>query len=136
MIDSRTAAHKAVFTALNGTATVTALADVWSHPEEDTEPTKSKGLVLVGLASCTNEGGKDGGFDEVTIDVLTYTRTPEVTDLYAASSAVRNALEAQAITATGALISPPEFVSAESDLMEDGETYFDTQRFRMFVQAA
>ena len=48
----------------------------------------------------------------------------------------RTALEAQPITASGAEISRPEFVSAEADLMDDGETYFDTLRFRMFVQAA
>jgi hypothetical protein len=136
MIDSRTAAHKAVYTALNAATALTAAADVWSHPEQDTEPTEDKALVLLGLASATNAAGKDGGFDEVTIDVLTYVRQPDGTALYAVSAMVRDALEGQAIAAPGAEISRPEFLSAEADLMEDGETYFDTLRFRMFVQAS
>lgn len=136
MIDSRTAAHQAVYAALSGTAAITDGADVWSHPEEDTEPTEDKDLILVGLASMTNAGGKDGGFDDVSIDVLVQVRKPDMTELYARSSQVRNALEGQAIAAEGAEISRPEFLSAEADLMDDGETYFDTLRFRMFVQPA
>jgi len=135
MIDSRTAAHTAFYLALEAAANVTALADVWGHAEEGTEPTDTKGLVLIGLASASNLAGKDGGLDEVTIEIITSVRKPDVTELYILSAAVRNALEAQPMAAPGAIVSPPEFVSADADLMEDGETYFDTLRFRTIVQA-
>lgn len=135
MIDSRTAAHTAFYTALSADATVLGLADVWGHAEEDTEPTDAKGLVLIGMASANNLAGKDGGLDDITIEVITSVRKPDVTLLYALSTAVRNALEAKSLFVAGAMVSPPEFVSADADLMEDGETYFDTLRFRTIVQA-
>lgn len=135
MIDSRTAAQVALFTALNAASAVTDIADVWQNPPENTEP-GTKGLVITGLASAENIGGKDGGLDEVTIDILTLVRDPDVTSLYALSSAVRNAIEAQAVVAPGAEVSPPEFVSADPDQLEDGVTLIDTLRFRTIVQPA
>ena len=135
MIDSRTAAQTAFFAALDGATAVTALADVWQNPPEGTEPGE-KGLVITGLASAENIGGKDGGLEEVTIDILVLVRKPDVTELYAVSSAVQKALERQAITAPGAELEPPVFLSAEPDQLEDGETYIDTLRFRTIVQAA
>lgn len=136
MIDSRKAAHTAYFAKLNGAAAVTALADVWSHPEEGTEPTATKALVLIGLASASNEAGKDGDLDEVTLEIIVYQRKPDVTALYAVSSEVRTALEGQAVTAAGAIVEPPRFLSADADLLEDGETYVDSLRFASFVQPA
>jgi hypothetical protein len=136
MIDSRTAAHVALYAALNAETAVTDLADVWGHAPEDTQPTAAKGIVQVGFASATNEGGKDGGFDEVTIDVLASVREPDATALYALSTAVRNAIEAQNMSAPGADIGRPEFVSVEPDLLDDGETYVDRLTFKMFVQAS
>lgn len=136
MIDSRSAAHKAVYAKLNATAAVVAAADVWGHPEEGTEPTASKSLVLIGPASCSNLGGKDGDLDEVTISIFAEVRKPDITELYALSSLIREALERQPVAAAGALVSAPEFVSADPELMEDGETFFDTIRFRMIVQPA
>lgn len=136
MIDSRTAAHTAIYTALAADPDVTAMADVWGHAEEGTEPTESKGLVLIGLASASNIAGKDGDLDDITIEVLSSVRKPDVTELYTLSAAVRNALEGQPMTADGAEVSPPEFLSADADLMDDGETYFDTLRFRTLVQSA
>ena len=135
MIDSRTAAHSAIYTALAAATSVTTLADIWGHAEEDTQPSDTKGLVLIGLASLTNAAGKDGDLDDVLIEVLCYDRHPDPTDLYALSSAVRNAIEGQPMTAAGAIIEKPEFVSADSGLMDDGETYFDTLQFRMLIQS-
>jgi hypothetical protein len=136
MIDTRTAAHTAIYRALAADTAVAALADVWGHAEEGTEPTDAKGIILVGLASTDSIAGKDGGLDEVTIEVYAYVRKPDVTALYEVSAAVRNAIEGKPMTAPGALVSGPEFLSAESDLMEDGETYTDTLRFRTIVQDA
>jgi hypothetical protein len=134
MIDSRTAAHTAIYTVLAATSAVTALADVWGHAEEGTEPSQSKGLVLIGLASASNLAGKDGGLDEVIIEVMASVRKPDVTALYELSAAVRDALEGRPMSAPGAEVSRPEFVSAEPDLLDDGETYFDALRFRTIVQ--
>lgn len=136
MIDSRTAAQAAFFAVLNANAAVTDGAGVWAPPPEGTEPTSTSDLVVVGLASCVNAGGKDGGFDEVEIEVRVFVRKPDPTELYSRSTAARNALEGQTITAAGALLSKPEFVAAEADQLDDGETFFDILRFRTFVQAA
>lgn len=135
MIDSRTAAHEAVAAALSASAPVTALADIWAHAEEDTQPSETRDLVLIGFASATNAAGKDGGLDDVTIEVLCYVRKPDPTDLYILSSAVRTAIEGQPMTIAGAVIEKPEFISADPTLMDDGETYFDTLTFRMLVQS-
>ena len=136
MIDSRTAAHKAIYAALNAATPVTDLADVWGHPEEGTEPTPDKALVIIGPASAENIAGKDGDLDDVTIAVFVEVRKPDITELYALSSAIRTALEGQAISATGAELSRPEFLGADPDLLEDGETYIDALRFRTIVQGA
>ena len=136
MIDSRTATQKAFFAALNGNAAVTTGADVWAPPPEGTEATPTKDVVIIGLASVANAGGKDGDFDDVEIEVRVFARKPDPTQLYARSNAVRSALEGQSIAATGALLSQPEFLSADSDMMDDGETFFDLLRFRIFVQPA
>ena len=135
MIDSRTALHQAIFRKLNSTVAVTDLADVWSHPEEGTEPTPEKGLVLVGLAGVSDEGDKDESqFDEVTIDIITYIRKPEMTAVYQLSHAIREALQGVAVTDPGALIEPLRFIASDSDLLEDGITYVDTNRYASFVQ--
>lgn len=136
MIDSRRAAQVAFYAALSTAPAVISLADVWAPPPEGTEPTPSRGMVIVGLASASNAGGKDGGLDDIEIEVLCYTRTPDPTDLYALSTAVRNAIEMRSLSAPGALIGAPEFLSAEPDLMEDGKTFVDALRFRTLVQAA
>jgi hypothetical protein len=46
----------------------------------------------------------------------------------------RNALEGQAVTAPGADLGRPMFVSADPELMDDGETYWDKLFFDVFVQ--
>lgn len=135
MIDSRTAAHKALYTTLAADAGVTALADVWGHAEEDTQPTADKGIVQIGLAAAANLAAKDGGLDEVTIDILAEVRQPDPTAMYALSTAIRNAVEGQPMPDTdGAIISAPEFVTAQPVLEDDGETYFDAITFRLIVQ--
>lgn len=136
MIDSRTAAHKAFYAALTASVALTGVADVWGHPEEGTEPTQGKDLVLIGPATAANMGGKDGDLDDVEIMVFVEVRKPDITELYARSALVRSLLERQAVVAAGALLSAPEFVGADPELMEDGETYFDTLRFRTIVQPA
>lgn len=133
MIDFQAAVQQAVFAALNGSAAVTALADVWQNAPEDADLV-GKGLVIVGLVAIDAPLDKDLGFEKATVPVFTYMRRPDATELYALNSAVRNALENQPVSAAGAEVSAPAFLGADPDLMEDGETYFDKLLFEMFVQ--
>jgi hypothetical protein len=132
MIDSASAVQQASFAALNGATAVTDLAEVWQSPPEDSQPP----LVLIGDVSLEPIGGKDGGLDRATFEIVTLVRQPDQTALFALQMAVRNALDEQTITATGALISNPVFLSAEVEMLEDGETYMGTQRFETIVQPA
>lgn len=135
MIDMQSAVQAAIFGALEGSTEVTGLGDVWQNAPEDTQPI-TKGLVIIGLVSLDASETKDGGFEKATVPVFTYMRQPDATQLYALNTAVRNAIEGQPITATGADIGKPVFLGASPELMEDGETYFDKLMFEMFVQAA
>jgi hypothetical protein len=133
MIDAQTAVQSAVFTALNGDASVTDLADVWQNPPEDTQP-GAKGLVILGLVSLAAGELKSGDLDTATISIFTQVRKPDATVLYALNSAVRNSLEGQVLTATGATLGDVVFLSADPKLLEDGQTYEDELKFEMFVQ--
>jgi hypothetical protein len=131
MIDAATAVATALYTALNVTA-VTNLAAVWQNPPEGTDPP----VVVIGNIDLEPIGGKDGGLDKATADILTFIRQPDQTILFALQTAVRTQLDGQTITATGAALSQPLQTSSEVALMEDGETYMGTQRFEIFVQPA
>jgi hypothetical protein len=131
MIDAATAVATALYTALNVTA-VTNLAPVWQNPPEGTDPP----VVVIGNIDLEPIGGKDGGLDKATADILTFIRQPDQTSLFALQTAVRTQLDGQTITATGAALSQPLQTSSEVALMEDGETYMGTQRFEIFVQPA
>jgi hypothetical protein len=131
MIDAATAVQEALYAALNVSA-VTALAPVWQNPPEGTDPP----VVVIGYISLEPIGGKDGGLDKATVDVLTFVREPDQTNLFALQSAVRDQLDGQSIASTGALLSRPVQTTSEVELMDDGETYLGTQRFETFVQPA
>lgn len=135
MIDLQTAVNNAVFAALNGAGPVIALADVYGFAPEDTQP-GTKGVVILGMVALENEPDGGSGLCQATVEVHTFVRKPDATVLYALNSAVRNALEGQDIAATGALLSPPVFKSADPSTMADGKTLQDTLRFETFVQAA
>jgi hypothetical protein len=135
MIDAQSAVQDAVFAALDRASAVTGLADVWQDPPEDTQP-GDKGLVIIGLVSIAAGDLKSGDLDTATVSVFTQTRKTDARVLYTLNAAVRNALEDQVITAAGAEIGRPVFLSADPKLMEDGKTYEDELKFEMFVQAA
>lgn len=135
MIDSQSAVQLAIFDALNSASSVTDLADVWQNPPENTQPA-TKGLVIIGLVSLDADLNMGGTIDKATISVFTQSRKPDAQVLYALSSAVRNALDGQPVSATGAIISNPQFLSTDPKLMGDGQTYEDELQFEMFVQPA
>ncbi len=128
-IDAALAVQDAFYAALNVPA-VTDLAPVMQHVPQDTEPP----LVRIGKIDLEPAGGKDGGLDRATVEVLTDVRRPRRADLYALMSRVRTALDGVAVEAAGAAISTPEFESQSDDLLEDGQTYEGTQVFSCFVQ--
>jgi len=129
MIDAATAVQEALYAALNVSG-VTDLAPVWQNPPEGTDPP----VVVIGNVSLEPIGGKDGGFDKATADVLTFVRQPDQTVLFALQTAVRNQVDGAQLTAPGAVLSAPVMTSSEVEMMDDGETYMGTQRFEVFVQ--
>jgi hypothetical protein len=133
MIDAQSAVQVAVFSKLNAAAGVTALADVWQNPPENTQP-GHKGLVIIGLVSLDADQDMAGTIDKAIISVFTQVRKTDARELYALNAAVRTALDGQVVTASGATISRPQFLSADPHLMEDGQTYEDELKFEMFVQ--
>jgi hypothetical protein len=133
MIDMQSAVQSAFFDALFASTGVTDLADVWQNAPEDADLV-AKGLVIIGLVQLDASDTKDGGLQRATVPIFTYVRKPNATQLYALNTAVRNALEGQAVTAPGADLGRPMFVSADPELMDDGETYWDKLFFDVFVQ--
>jgi hypothetical protein len=108
---------------------------VWQNPPENKQP-GAKGLVIIGLVSLDADQDMAGTIDRAKVSVFTQMRKPDAQHLYALNAAVRNALDGQTITAAGAVISNPQFLSADPKLMEDGQTYEDELTFEMFVQSA
>lgn len=135
MIDSQSAVQLAFFSALNASTAVTALADVWQNPPENTQPV-AKGLVIIGLVSLDANLDFGGSVDKATISIFAQMRQPDARSLYALNTAVRNALHGQPVTAAGAKLSNPVFISAAPTAMEDGQTYEDELQFEVFVQSA
>lgn len=133
MIDAQSAVQLAVFSKLNAAASVTAIADVWQNPPENTQPGQN-GLVIIGLVSLDADQDKGAGIDLATVSVFTQVRKTDARELYALNAAVRSALDGQTVTAAGATISHPQFLSADPKLMEDGQTYEDELKFEMFIQ--
>ena len=131
MIDAAVAVQEGFYAALSVPA-VTDIAPVMQHVPDGTKPP----LVRIGTIELSPEGGKGGGLDRATVQVLTYRREPSRAALYALMSVVRTALDGVEIAAAGAVLSPPEFEGQSDDLLEDGQTYEGTQIFSCFVQPA
>jgi hypothetical protein len=132
MPDLKLAAQDAIFDKLNGTGAITAIGPVWQHPPDGLEPP----YTLIGAMNATPFGGKDGGLDNIEVEILTVVRQPGREHLTPLMTAVRDALEGAALTATGVALSPPVFESDDDDLLDDGQTYVGTQRFSLFAQPA
>lgn len=129
MIDSKLAAQVGIFTALN-VAELNSLARVFQHVPDDREPP----LTIVGEMTARPIGGKGSQFDEIEFEVLTAFRANGREFMRPAMAKARELLEGQPLSAPGAAISPPEFLSDDDELLEDGVTYLGTQRFKLTVQ--
>jgi hypothetical protein len=96
MPDLKLAAQDAIFDKLNGTGAITAIGPVWQHPPDGLEPP----YTLIGAMNATPFGGKDGGLDNIEVEILTVVRQPGREHLTPLMTAVRDALEGAALTAT------------------------------------
>jgi hypothetical protein len=131
MPDYRLAVQNAIYDALNVPA-VTSLAPVYQHVPDNAQPP----LVIIDDLTQEPDGGKDGGLDRCTIDIVTVWRSSRRADLYGLMAAVRNAVEGASLPQTEAVMSAPIFESADDDLGDDGVTYIGTQRFSLWAQPA
>jgi hypothetical protein len=131
MSDLLTATQTAFYTALN-VEDMTDLSPVTQHVIEDTDPP----LTIIGDVSFEPIGGKDGGLDRATVEIVSIYRGSKRTDLFAIQAKARSLLDNQPISASGAEFSKPVFVSSDVEEMEDGVTYVGTQRFEVIVQPA
>ena len=130
-MDLKLAAQKGIFAALNVPA-LNALAKVFQHVPDEREPP----MTILGDMTATPIGGKGGGFDRIEFEVLTVVRRPGREFLRPPMALARELLEGKPLVAEGAVISPPEFLSDDDEILEDGITYLGTQRFQVFVQPA
>jgi hypothetical protein len=139
MIDAATAVQDAVYTALNVPA-LTASAEVFAHvPEATDDSPLPDPFVLVGDISLEPQGGKDGGLDLATVEIIILRTQADRAALSILQAIVRSLLDGQPIAAAaeyGALLSPPVFLSSDGELLENGVTYMGTQQFQTFVQPA
>jgi len=132
MADLKLAAQAAIYGALNGAAVVTDLGPVFEYVPQDEEPP----FTIVDRMSATPQGGKDGAFDLIEFDILTVVREPGREFLTPLMAAVRDTIEGATLVSAAAILSPPEFVGDEDELLEDGQTYLGRQRFSLFAQPA
>jgi hypothetical protein len=140
MFDGASAVQAAAYTALNVAALAGSAATVWAHlpeVEEGADPLAGEqSIVLVHDIALTPMGGKDGGLDQASLEIVTFIRQPDRSALSALQARVRDLLENGPFVAAGAILSQPVQVSAEGTLWEDGATYQGTQRFELFAQPA
>ena len=130
MIDTASETQEAFFQKLVSTPGVTNLAPVWQAAPENSKPP----LIVIGAISLEPIGGKDGGLDRATVEILTFSIEPDQTVLFGMQAAIRNALEDQPISTAVGLFSNPAFIASQVERGEDGETYIGTQKFETIVQ--
>ena len=131
MIDLSAAVQDGFFALLN-VPEVTGIAPVFQHVPDDRQPP----IVIIGDMAAEPIGGKDGGMDRFTVEVITVRREPRRAALFALMAAVRRAVAGEPVPAPpGVAISRPLFEGQDDDLAEDGVTYLGTQRFSVIAQA-
>lgn len=137
MFDAATAVQEAAFGALDVAAVTNLGAAVWQHvPEATPEEPLALPIVVVGDIALEPIGGKDGGLDRASFEIITMSDKPDRSELSKIQAAVRGELDRRTITANGAILSQPVFVSAEGELLEDGVTYLGKQKFETLIQPA
>jgi hypothetical protein len=131
MSDFNMAVQVAFLQALSVPA-VTDLSPVFQHVPEQTQPP----VVIIADVTAEPAGGKDGGLDRMTVEIITMVRQPSRAALYALMAAVRGEIEDAALPPqAGVELSRPVFDASDDEILDDGETYMGTQRFTLFAQA-
>lgn len=135
MTDLKLAAQVAIFVKLNAAPAVTGLAPVYEYvpSEQDGEPVTPPYIVIDRMAA-TPQGGKGGMLDLIEFDILTVVRQPGREFLTPVMAAVRDTLEEASLVSTEAILSPPQFVGDEDELLENGQDYLGRQRFSTWAQ--
>jgi hypothetical protein len=101
------------------------------HVPDNTQPP----IAVVADIVAEPAGGKDGGLDKMTFEIITLYRGPKRANLYSIQAAVRAKLEDVSLPAqAGAELSRPTMESEDDEILEDGITYLGTQRFSLFAQ--
>jgi hypothetical protein len=91
--DPATAVQEAAYSALNVPKVTSLGAEVWSHmPEIDPEsdPLASTAIVLVNDINLEPIGGKDGGLDLASFEIVCLVRKPDRAELSGLQAAVRD----------------------------------------------
>lgn len=111
---------------------------VWQHiPLDAAGNPEQPPMVIIGELAATPAGGKGGGLDRIEFELMYAVRKPGREYLTPLMTAGRAAVEGIEIADTGGVkIAPPVFEGSETELLEDGETYFGVQRFSTFAQEA
>jgi hypothetical protein len=130
MTDLALAVQEGVYGAL--TAGVT-LGQVFQHVPENTPPP----VVIIGEDDVDPTiGGKGERFERHELTILTVVQGPGKRPLRLLQEQVRAALDNRPITAAGANLSDPVFLSVTDQLLADGLTYYGEQRFLIFAEPA
>lgn len=127
MPDHRSAVQSALYSKLSADVT---LAPVYSHPPEGAEPP----LVIIAEFESEQFGGKADTDEQMTVEIVTFTRGESRVPLFALMAQVKDALDGQAIAQTGFTLSRPVQLSSSDSLLGDGVTYEGRQSFLIFSE--
>lgn len=133
MTDLAGALQVALFNALSA---IDGMPPVVSEAPIDADDKPVFPFVLLGDHQITEVGGKGSRLEEH--DVAIHFCDQETTKLAARAKMelIRGGLHEQPLTAAGAKLSDPTFISANLMLMDDGSTYVGSQNFKVFAQPA
>lgn len=130
MTDLAGALQTALFTRLSAAVT---LSDVFQH----VPPGRMPPVTIIGEDMIDQAGAKGDQFERHEVDIVTVVAGPGRKPLLALQEQVRAALHDIDLPAQpGVLLSAPALLSTTMMLLDDGVTYYGTQRFVIFAQPA
>lgn len=130
MSESKLAVQTAFFQALN-VPLVTAAGQLFQHVPEKVDPP----FFVIDAITIEPIGGKDGGLDRVTVDIITVFRGARRAGLYELQAKAKQAVEAGLPPQAGFTMTEPLLEADEDETLEDGVTYLGTHRWSLIVQA-
>jgi hypothetical protein len=125
------AARDAVYDAL--TASITPDIALVRQSVDENTPLP---VILIGDMDGERYGGKRDRLDKLTLDVQVTYRGADRRGLLAIMAKVRNALDDQDITATGAQFCSPTWMTGSTTVMADGATRVGIHQYEIIVEPA